>query len=218
MLPPFIPRPLAPSSRSVGKAVGVLLRTFYEAGGSLNQQTAEVLYAYSYEDLLPFKSAAAVPVPVEAAGEAAASAGFDIGACVEGKWRDRASWYPATVTGCKRRGSQDVYNLEYADGGKESNVPAKRIRPFVDIVSIVGEEVWEYLRVNPNARLLTDHACAVDAESVTDAARVLPIADLTAPSELGSIVILGTITFEYTAGTKKVCVASRCCQPPRPPD
>ena len=89
-------------------------------------------------------------------------------------------------------------------------MPAKRIRPFVDIVSIVGEEVWEYLRVNPNARLLTDHACAVDAESVTDAARVLPIADLTAPSELGSIVILGTITFEYTAGTKKVCVASRC--------
>ena len=50
----------------------MLLRTFYEAGGSHNQQTAEILYAYSHEDLLPFKSAAAVPVPVEAAGEAAA--------------------------------------------------------------------------------------------------------------------------------------------------
>jgi hypothetical protein len=50
---------------------------------------------------------------------------FKEGDTIEARWRDGSRWYPGKVKAVNPDGS---YNIRYHDGGRESGVPAKRVR------------------------------------------------------------------------------------------
>lgn len=81
-----------------------------------------------HQDVAPVGRPVPVPVKVPQSNSPARTGAvgvFELGQRVEGRYGGRDNWYPGTIS-AKRM--HDVYDIEYADGDKESEVHAALIR------------------------------------------------------------------------------------------